>query len=265
MDLIKQPIPIELFTNFNKIKYYDEPHKYYIDDKQLISVTTIIHKYENEFNEDYWAEYKANQFNLTPDEIKRAWKFINKKGTIKGSLIHDYAENLALNKEFEYPKHKIIKEFGFDPIINEYNLTKKHVDKFNLDSKNKLIPIKTECVIYDEESLISGMFDILYYNVKADEFQIWDNKTNKKLSLNSNDKLLNELSDLDDCDLEIYSLQLGLYKYIIEKNTNIKLGDSYIVWFSHLNDDYKIIKCHNRENYIKTIVNNRINELKLVA
>ena len=26
-------------------------------------------------------------------EIKRAWKFINKKGTMKGSAIHDYAEN----------------------------------------------------------------------------------------------------------------------------------------------------------------------------
>jgi hypothetical protein len=255
-------IPNELFTSFNDVVFYDEPHKYFLGNKELISVTTIIHKYQEEFNEDYWSKYKGEQFNISQKEILRAWKFINEKGTIKGSAIHDYAEHLFQNKNFEYPKQLILNNFGFDPVYNEYQMTKKHVDKFYKDTHGKLIPIKTEMVIYDRESLIAGMFDILFYNVKANEFQIWDNKTNKDFTFEMKSRhLLNSLFMLEDCDMEIYSLQLELYKRIIEKNTSIKLGKSYIVWFSHNNDSYKIMKTKDRSYYIDVIMNERIAQL----
>jgi hypothetical protein len=255
-------IPNELFTAFNDVTFYDEPHKYYLDGKELISVTTLIHKYQEEFNETYWSEYKGNQFNINPEEILRAWKFINKKGTIRGSAIHDYAENLFQNKKFEYPKQLILKEFGFDPVLYTYNICKKHVDKFYNDIQNKLIPIRTELIVYDKETLIGGMLDILFWNVKTKEFQIWDWKTNKEFTYEmKNRHLINDLFLLEDCDLELYSLQLGLYKYIIEKNIPIKLGKSYLVWFSHNNDNYKIIEAKNMSYYINIIAKNRINEL----
>ena len=255
-------IPNELFTAFNDITFYDEPHKYYLGGKELISVTTLIHRYQEEFNEEYWSEYKGNQFGISPVEILRAWKFINKKGTIKGSAIHDYTENLFQNKIFEYPKQLILNEFGFDPVLNEYNITKKHVDKFYKDVQGKLIPIRTEFVVYDRESLIGGMLDILFYNVKAREFQIWDHKTNKDFTSEMKSRhLLNELSLIEDCDLELYSLQLEMYKQIIEKNVPIKLGKSYIVWFSHNNDNYKVIETKNRKYNVGILIKNRIQEL----
>jgi hypothetical protein len=255
-------IPNELFTSFNEITFYDEPHKYYIGDKELISVTTLIHKYQEEFDEAYWSDYKGNEFNLNPFLIKRAWNFINKKGTIKGSAIHDYAENLFQNKVFKYPKELILNEFGFDPVWDEYQITKKHVNKFYNDVHDKLIPIRTEFVVYDKESLIGGMLDILFYNIKAQEFQIWDWKTNKKFTKENKAKhLQGKLFLIEDCDLEIYSLQLEMYKQIIEKVTGLKLGKSYIVWFSHNNDSYEIIETKNRQFYIQQIITDRIAEL----
>jgi hypothetical protein len=258
-----ESIPSELFTAFNDITFYDEPHKYFLSGKELISVTTLIGKYHEPFDEDYWSGYKATEYNLTPEEVLRAWKFINRKGTIKGSAIHDYAENLFQNKKFEYPKQLIYNEFGFDPIHDAYQKTKKHVDKFYSDVQGRLIPIRTEHVIFDRESLIGGMYDILFYNVKAKEFQIWDNKTNKELTLRMESRhLINDLYMLEDSDLELYSLQLGLFKYIIEKNTSIKLGKSYIIWFSHNNPTYQIIEAKNRSYYVDIIVKNRINNIK---
>ena len=257
-----QLIPAKLFTTFNDVTFFDVPHEYFLDGKKLISVTTLIHKYQEEFQEEFWAEIKGCQHDLTPNQVKRAWRFINKKGTIKGSAIHDYAENLFENKEFEYPLQTIMNEFGFDPISGEYNTTKKHVDKFYSDVRGKLIPIRTEFVVYDRESLIGGMLDMLFYNVKAGEFQIWDWKTNKKFDKEEKSRhLLNELCMIEDCDLEIYSLQLELYKYIIEKNCGIKLGDSYVVWFSHNNPTYEVIKTKNRRYDIEVIVNQRIQEI----
>ena len=260
MDL--QLIPVKLFTAFNDVTFFDVPHEYFLDGKKLISVTTLIHQYQEEFQEDFWADIKGRQHDLTPNQVKRAWRFINKKGTIKGSAIHDYAENLFQNKEFEYPLQTIFNEFGFDPVLPEYQVSKQHVDKFYYDVRGKLIPIRTEFVVYDRESLIGGMLDMLFYNVKAGEFQIWDWKTNKKFTTEEKSRhLLNELCMIEDCDLELYSLQLELYKYIIEKNTGLKLGKSYIVWFSHNNPTYEVIETKNRRYDIGVIVANRIAEL----
>ena len=256
------PIPHQLFTAFNDVTFYDEPHKYYVDNKELISVTTLIHRYQEEFNEEYWSQYKANEHKISQREILRAWRFINKKGTIKGSAIHDYAENLFLNKIYDYPERLILDEFGFDPVKPEYEITKKHVDKFYNDIQGKLIPIRTEMIVHDKESLIGGMLDILFWNIKMQEFQIWDWKTNKDFTEEEKGRhLRDDLYMLEDCDLEIYSLQLEIYKQIIEKHVPIKLGKSYIVWFSHNNDNYRIIETKNREFYIKKLIENRIQEL----
>jgi hypothetical protein len=84
-------------------------------------------------------------------------------------------------------------------------------------------------------------------------FEIWDWKTNKYFTFNSErgDNFLGKLSLLELCDLEIYSLQLSAYKYIIEKYCNIKLGQSHLVWLSHLNESYEVIKTIDREYYVK--------------
>ena len=253
-------IPLDIHTAFNNVKYYDEPHKYFVDGVQLTSVTQLIHKYENDFDSKYWSEYKAEQFNVTPEEVLDAWSFINLKGTMKGSIVHDYAENLFNDKIFPYPKEKILKTFGFDPIWNEYLISKNHVDNFYKDSHNKLIPIKLEYVIYDLRYKIGGMIDCLFYNVKEQEFQIWDYKTNKDFTYDNKrgDMLKGQLSMLKECDHEIYSLQLGAYKKIIEENTSIKIGKSYLIWLSHRNNNYKIIETLDRDYYVDIMFNNNI-------
>ena len=257
-----QTISTELFTKFNDLTYYDEPHKYFLGGKELISVTTLIHQYQEEFDEDYWANIKALDYGISVEEVIRGWRFINRKGTMKGSIIHDYGENLLLNKVFKYPEEEILREFGFDPIRPEYEITKKHVDKFVNHSRGRLIPVKTELVMYDKESLVGGMADILFYNVKAKELQIWDWKTNKAFTEENSERQLKDfMFTLQDCDLEIYSLQLEAYKYILEKNTNLKLGKSYIVWVSHNNDDFKVIEAKDRKFYINQMFQNRIESL----
>ncbi len=255
-------IPNKLFTTFNDVRYFDEPHKYYLDGQELVSVTTLIHRYQEEFDEDYWSKVKAEEYGLTQKEVIRAWKFINKKGTTKGSAIHDYTENLFLNKVFNYPIHTILDEFGFDPVLEEYEITKKHVHKFYDDVKGKLIPIRTEMILYDRELLIGGMLDMLFYNIKTKEFQIWDWKTNKKFDMEMKSRHFHDrLYMLEDSDLEIYSLQLAMYKLMLEKGTGLKLGKSYVVWFSHNNDSYEVIETKNREFHAKMIMEDRLNEL----
>lgn len=246
--------PAELFYKFNDIEYHDKPHKYYLYNKPLTSVTTLIHKYEEEFD-DKWYSIKADEYGVSEEDIRYAWKFINERGTTKGSIIHDYTENLFLNKVFPYPKDEIIKKFGYDAIWDEFVITKKHVDKFYNDSKNKLIPIKTELVCYDIEHMISGMVDMLFYNVKAKEFQIWDWKTNNKFTTSSDYYLKYPLNNIMASNLDIYSLQLSTYKYIINKHININLGNSYIVRFSAKDKNYEVLKTHDYTKEVERMLN----------
>lgn len=257
-------IPSKLFTEFNDVTYYDEPHKYFLDGKQLISVTTLIGKYEDEFDAQYWGEIKGNQYNIDKDEIIHLWNYINKVGTTRGSIVHDYAENLFNNKVFPYPRQRVVDMFGNDPIWDSYLKAKKHVDTFYKFSKNKLIPIKTELVVFDREHGIGGMVDLLFYNIKAKEFQIWDWKTNKEFSgwNKENGADVNEgktnftgpLAFLKNNDLNHYSLQLDTYKYIIEKNTGLKLGQSYLVWVSHCEPRFEVIPTVDRSIYVQKMI-----------
>jgi hypothetical protein len=254
--IINMPnIPSELFYKFNGVKFNDDIHKYYVNGRELVSVTTVIEKFVVDFDEDYWSVYKSEEYSISPKKVLFGWNFINKKATTKGSIVHNYAENLFNNKYFPYPKDMVMKSFGFDPIYNDFLKEKALVDKFYNDCFNKLIPIKTELVIYDAELGIGGMIDLLVYNVTTGEFQLWDYKTNKELSMSKDKKLLGCLSDLDDCHHEKYSLQLSSYKYILEKNIKIKLGKSYLVWINEKNDNYKIIEAKDRTQHASKMIN----------
>lgn len=251
----------ELFRNFNKVKYDDIPHKYYIGDKQLTSVTTLIHKYEEEFDEEYWSDIKAKQFNLPQWQIKDAWRYINKKATLKGSCVHNYGEFLFDNKIYPYPKDVVIEELGYDPIYEEYLIQTGHVKKFYNDYYDVFIPIKTELVVCDEEHLIGGMVDLIVFNKKTGQFEIWDYKTNKEFTFESERYLKGKLCTLEASDIEIYSLQLETYKHIIEKNTNIKIGGCFLVWLSHEEETYHVYETRKRDYYVKTMFEEHKNSL----
>lgn len=252
------PIPMELFTKFNRIKFHDDIHKYYLGDKNLISVTTILHKYQDEFDSFYWSDRKKEELNMTQEEVLAYWKALNIKSQIKGSAVHNYAELLFNNKVYKYDNEKVLAQLGQQnidilakqgekTIEEEYAIVKTYVDKFYADTHGKLIPIKTEFVVFDEEWELAGMMDILFWNVKKQCFQIWDWKTNKELNKESKykQKLKKVVSHLHDCEFELYSLQLTTYKRILERNTGIKIDGCYIVWFNEVNDTYKIMECND--------------------
>lgn len=258
MSLENVPISLDLFYKFNDIKFHDDVHKYYLGDNNLISVTTLLHKFQEPFDEQYWSEVKASEYGKTQDEVIEMWRAINEKSKVKGSIVHNYAELLYNNKVFKYPEEDVLKKLGEDTIRVEFDLVKTFVDKFYKDTYNKLIPIRTELVVFDELWGLAGMMDILFWNVKKKCFQIWDWKTNKEFTMLSqySQKLKYPLFKLDDSHINIYSLQLSAYKSILMRNTNIIIDGMYVVWFNEVNDNYKIIECIDYSDYIPRLVEN---------
>jgi len=291
MDIIKE------LTVFNHIKYYDEPHIYYIDGKKTISCTGLIHKFTTDFEEgvdkpDKWAlkqghvyrpqsmadkyAHKQNYYPtdgdpygrpdydkpkpseewVTEETIDKLWKYKNHHATYEGSTLHDYAENYLSNRIM--PEPRVSPEgLKFEEIEETYKVMRQHFHNFYDDTvaKGKLIPVKSELVIGDRDLMLCGMVDQLFWNERYQCYQIWDWKTNTKLGMKNDygNKMKDCLYMLDDCEFNTYSLQLGVYKKIIEDNTNIKLGESHIVWFNEENQNYKIIKCKDYSEHVDNI------------
>lgn len=284
MTIDKIPIPLDLSYKFNGIKFHDDIHKYYLGDKNFISVTTLLHKYQEPYDDQYWSEVKALDYGMTQQQVLDMWKAWNIKSQVKGSAIHNYAELLFNNKIYKFSQEDVDKKLGKKnieilqtypvlfhekvkcglipkmegyTIMEEYYLVKKFVDKFYKDTYQKLIPIKTEFVVYDDMWKLAGMMDIIFWNVKKSCFQIWDWKTNKEFTMdNSHQNLKYPLFKLQDTHLNMYSLQLSAYKSIIMRNTDIVIDGLYVVWFHESNDDYKIIECKDFSDYLPRLIEN---------
>jgi len=236
----------EELSKFDDIVYYDDPHVYYKNGVKMTSVTTLIGKFEKEFDEEFFSKKKAKQLGITQAEVKAMWKRKNLISTVKGTAIHSYVENYLAHKVFPYPESVVRSAFnGEDPVREKYDKIIPLVHKFYDDIKGKLLPIKSEIIVGDSDYEICGMIDQLFYNKKSKTLELWDWKTNEKITTTEPYKLLSPISHLTQAKLDVYSLQLSLYKHIIQKNTNLKLGDSYLTWFNEHNDTYKIFKCHD--------------------
>ena len=252
MDIVNE------LAKFNHIKFYDEKHKYFIGEKEMVSTTKLISKYKQPFDSDYWSKKKADERGITKEEILKEWKYKSDFSCEKGTAFHEYAENYLNNKIFPYPYDRIKKVLGENDVKKDYDILVKQFDKFYEDSYGKLLPVKSELIVGDEELGICGMVDQLFFNEKSGNIEIWDWKTNKDIKTGNRwQQFLEPLNHLDVCELNTYSLQLSIYKYIIEKNTDLKLGDCYIAWFNQKNETYKIYKCFDfRKEIIKILERN---------
>lgn len=229
---------------FRHVRFREDIHKYTINGVQCpISTTGLISKFHEKFNEDYWADRKALEYGLTSEHVKNCWKYINKHAIAEGRTFHNFAEYWMNGKELPYPEREIRMEFdGVDPIRGSHLMMREQFIQFHKDIVGKLLPIVSEFVMGDQEFMLGGMLDQLFWSHTKQEFQIWDWKTNGKMEMHSNNCMYDPISHIPDSNYWHYCLQLSIYKYMIEKWTNLKIGNMFIVWFNEKNESYQIIQ-----------------------
>ena len=222
---------IKELDKFRDIIFRERSHTYFYREKECISTTSLVGQYQKPFETEIIAAKYAKKNNIPIMDVLKDWENKRDSAALKGTHVHAYAEYLFQNKTYEDPQ-----------ILEIDNKLLDFVNNFYEDVRNKLILVKAEMIVGDYGLGVCGMIDKLFYNVKCNELQIWDYKTNKDIKDHSpyGNKLINGLDHLEDCEMTKFSLQLGIYKYIIEKNTRISVGNCYICW---LNAD-------KNENYV---------------
>lgn len=250
----------KILTEFKDLVFIEDGHKYYLDGKELRSVTTITHKFcEKPFDVDFRAEDYAMKNGETPEYWKDKWKFNSLKATTTGTLVHEYAEGLGWLRN-GHPElmpascmPKYVKDMNWlVPTRPKEEAALKFYDEFPKD----LHFVLAETKVYSnksEESTVSeqfcGTFDLLtwYENQKdADKsgLIILDWKTNKdlykKFSRDYNKMLLPPFEMYYEEDLSYYILQINLYALCLH-GIGLPVIGGRIIW---LKDDgtYELIK-----------------------
>lgn len=237
-----------MFSVFDEIGFNEEHHKYRFESAPHIaplSVSGIIGQYKKPFDSDFFAQRKADSLGIDKQVILDQWKNAADIGCDKGTVSHLYLETLLESEQFVYPtKYNHVKDL--------FLALKPQLDKFM--AENKLEHVKSEIVMGCKELGITGTLDELFRDPRNGNYYIFDWKTNKAINRESRYYLTGKLYDLDSSELSIYSLQQELYKYLLEKYTDIKVKACYLVWFNANNESYEIIKTKNVDKYMKIIL-----------
>ena len=242
------------------IKYKNETQNYF----KLLDGNTIIPKV---------TDYSIYNLSYTIENINKLWRAKNILGTGRGDYCHNYLEQLDkrdytirhYSKDCNEEICNLIKNGHLNPrLIKDYDDLNTNIEEsFNIIGKlakqfknecDFLIPVACEYVVGDINLGLCGTFDRLYYNESSGDYEIWDFKTDKEIKFsNKYDKF--KLFNLDACEFEKYCLQTSLYKLIIQENTPIQLGESYIVHFDWKTNKYEILKTNDYTNLIKQEIN----------
>lgn len=228
------------------IWFDEEPHKYYVNGVcDNISATTLIHEYGEKFDADKiinnmmkskkWTESKY--FGMTADEIKQLWKDNGADAAVLGTKMHKSIENFWNG-------------LPPDNDSKEYNMFLK----FKEDHP-ELMPYRTEWEVYQEDYGICGSIDMIFIN-EDDSISLYDWKRCKDIEKNNKygKKCLNPVKHLPDTNYWHYSLQLNLYKFILESKYGKTVRDMHILCMHPNNDSYQKFEISNLQKEIKDLL-----------
>lgn len=251
----------EELKKFDDFKFYEDGHYYEYKGKKVgISVTRFIEQYANEFDQQGVAEKVAIRDNKTIEEVLEEWEYKNKFACAKGSSCHSQVQSLWSGDKFDWLDFDNSQEYRLS-CIKIFNQTYN----FKEDYKDIYEHIKDEQVVGSAEYDIASCVDHLFYNKLTGEVDLIDYKTNSILKGYNDDeknrkytkKMKVPLHYLNDDSITHYYIQLSIYKYLIEKYTNIKIANLIIVYFSENIENYEIIEVPYLKNEVEKMLESR--------
>ena len=251
------------------VAFQEEGHKYFnLNDPSITytSVTTLIGKYEPEFDSDFVSRYKALErllstdvwkrekggiwkshkipddflkvYNISEEELNKVqqdildeWAKINKESCERGTKIHAQLENSFYNAG----SNVTLKKFG---IGGKFECKKNYNE---LDLEYGVYP--EYLIYYDNPKIdlhIAGQIDLIVKS--GNDITIIDHKSNKKIDLKgfynnstrSSEKLKYPLGTLDNCNFNVYQLQLSTYAWMLQKiNPDFVIKDLILNHYDH--------------------------------
>lgn len=210
-----------------RIHFKEEGHTYTVDGTSgtYTSVTTLVHLFFPHFNADavipkITTNPKSPYFGMTPEAVKEQWAHATHLGSCLHAEIEAFFDEFAGHGHIPHAVAPSV-EFGFFlQFFRDWVIA------------GQWKPYRTEWYVFHEEHRVCGSIDMLFCDPQdSSKLYIVDWKRSKDIrTSNRFEKGFRCLSHLDSCNYVHYSLQLNLYKYILEsKYDKIIVGMMLVV------------------------------------
>ncbi len=220
----------------DRITFQEEGHLYTIEGTigHPISVTTIIHNFFPHFDADKVIEKmmsgknwtQSPYYGKTANEIKTQWSDSGKDASNLGTLMHADVERYLNKVE---PLNPDTREFGY--FLSFW----KDFATINPG----WVPYRTEWTVYDEDKMLAGSIDCTLTN-EAGEIVILDWKRSKEIKRsNRYEKGHPPFQDMENCNYYHYTLQLNIYRHVLETRYGKIVKAMYIAVFHPNNETYQ--------------------------
>jgi ATP-dependent exoDNAse (exonuclease V) beta subunit len=242
---------------------FDEPtHIYTIhgSSEGIISCTKFLHEFFPHFDakstirkmmkSPKWPQSKW--YGMTAEQIENAWSANGKEASTAGTAMHLAIEQFLNDSEYaiadgvkETPEWKYFMNFW-----------REHGDD--------LEPYRTEWEVWSQEHKLCGSIDMIFRRKSDGKFLIYDWKRSKEIrTSNEYGSGFGPVSHLPDCNYWHYSLQLNVYRWILENLYRCEVADMYLLILHPDNKNYRRIRLNRLEEEVEDMLECRKRALEL--
>ena len=237
--------------------HFDEPtHVYTVkgSSRGICSITQFLHQFFPHFDADatirkmmkskHWPQSKW--YGMTAEQIKKAWNDNGKEASEAGTAMHLGIE-MVMNRADSSVELSVKETLEWQYFWNYW-----HIDKEIWE------PWRTEWEVWDSELKLAGSIDMVYRNKKDGTFAIYDWKRAKEMKMeNSFGTGFGPVNHLPDSNYWHYTLQLNMYRWILEKWYGVKISEMALVVLHPNNKNYKKYVLNRLEEEIEDMVESR--------
>lgn len=248
----------------DRIQFEEETHTYTIDGTRAgwTSCTGFLHNFFGHFDPDAviakmmsspkWTQSKY--YGMTADEIKAQWNAKGKASSEAGTRMHLDIEHfynamphrLVANGKLVNGKCDYSIDDGFEGMtLDGWTPAEGTEWSYFLDYQRRHgshvgRPFRTEWLVFDEEHKVAGSIDMVY--MKPDgTLAIYDWKRIEELKTeNRFQSGLGPVDHLPDTNYWHYSLQLNVYRYILQKHYGYTVSELALVVLHPGNSSWRV-------------------------
>lgn len=201
-------------------------HVYTCEGRRLASVGSLVKRVTPQFDAHFNAQRVAEREGKTKDQVLVEWERNRDAACDTGIQLHEFIDRVLSGRP---PEEKQQGE-AVPPKCRQWLAWWEKAEE-------SLSPVETEHIVGSLELGIAGTQDMLAESSKTEKLHVFDWKNNKAMR-DRNDygkTLLPPFDDLPDCELTRYSLQVSLYRLLVELEMCEEIGESWIV---HVTDDF---------------------------
>ncbi len=268
----------------DRIQFEEETHTYTIDGARAgwTSCTGFLHNFFGHFDADAviakmmsspkW--YESKYFGMTAEAIKAQWAAKGKASSEAGTRMHLDIEHFynalpAIWEQSDGRERSVDIDGGIAAMAEADQWTAaggaewEYFCDYQRRYGSKFEPFRTEWLVFDEEHKVAGSIDMVYKKPDG-TLAIYDWKRIEELKTeNRFQSGLGPISHLPDTNYWHYSLQLNVYRYILQKHYGYVVSELALVVLHPNNSSWRVAKLNFMDDEVASMMEARARALTI--